>query len=339
MPDEIRDTAYGIRRSGSDGRAEAARGSRSEGENTRRVLRIATRGSALALRQTEWVADRLRAAWPALRVELVPASTAGDRDKQTPLTSLGQGVFVKGVEELLLNGAADLAVHSLKDVPTLPTEGLELVAFPPREDPRDGLVCRVGRDLASLPLGARVGTGSPRRAAQLLALRPDLTILPVRGNLDTRLRKLRDGELEALVLAVAGLARLGRLDELDQVFDVESCTPAVGQGALVAQSRTEDEATIALVAPLDDHACRAESLAERAFLAALGGGCQLPAGALARVDGAHLQIVGIAASHDGRELVRAHFEGTASAAAAAGHRLAEQLLPRAQGLLSAAARV
>ncbi|MBA2448728.1 MAG: hydroxymethylbilane synthase [Chloroflexi bacterium] len=314
------------------------RGSQADGEGQGRVLRIATRGSALALRQTEWVADRLRAAWSGARVELVSASTAGDRDKQTPLTSLGQGVFVKGVEELLLVGAADIAVHSLKDVPTLLTASLELAAFPPREDPRDGLVCRVGRDLRSLPPRARVGTGSPRRAAQLLQLRQDLRILPVRGNLDTRLRKLRNGEFEALVLAVAGLARLGRQDELDQIFEIEECTPAVGQGALVIQTRTDDHATRELVAPLDDRHCRAESLAERAFLAALGGGCQLPAGALARVADRHLQIVGVAAAPDGRELVRAHHSGNASDAATVGHRLAELLLPRAQGLLSLAAR-
>ena len=300
-------------------------------------LRVATRASILALRQSEWVADRLRAAWPGLEVELVPASTPGDRDKQTPLTALGQGIFVKGVEELLLAGRADIAVHSLKDVPTALTPGLELAAFPTREDPRDGLVCRVGRDLASLPPGARVGTGSPRRAAQLLALRPDLRVLPVRGNLDSRLGKLRAGQFEALVLAVAGLARLDRGGDLDQVFSADECTPAVGQGALVVQCRAEDPVIRALVAPLDDPSCRVESLAERAFLTALGGGCQLPAGALARVAGNRLEIVGVAASPDGRELVRAHRAGLASEAASVGQQLAQELLPRARGLLAMAA--
>lgn len=312
--------------------------SHADGEDDEPVVRIATRGSALALRQTEWVAERLRAAWPEQRFELVSASTVGDRDKQSPLTSLGQGVFVKGVEELLLEGVADIAVHSLKDIPTLLTTDLELAAFPPREDPRDGLVCRIGGDLESLPPGARVGTGSPRRAAQLLQLRPDLRILAVRGNLDTRLRKLREGGFEALVLAVAGLARLGRQDELDQVFQIEECTPAAGQGALVVQTRAEDDATKELVAPLDDRRCRTESLAERAFLAALGGGCQLPAGALARWSRGQIHIVGVVASSDGRNLARAHHNGAASESATVGHQLAERLLPRAQGLLSLAGR-
>jgi hydroxymethylbilane synthase len=301
------------------------------------VLRVATRASALALRQTRLVVDRLASRWPNLRIELVPATTAGDRDKQTPLTSLGQGVFVKGVEELLVADRADVAVHSLKDVPIAPTPGLDLVAFLPREDPRDGLVCRVGTDLASLPAGARVGTGSPRRAAQLLAVRPDVRIVPVRGNLDTRLGKLRDGEYEALVLAVAGLARLERLDELDQLLEPEECTPAVGQGALAVQCRSGDEAVRRLVAALDDSVCRAEVLAERAFLAALGGGCQLPAGALACVNGDALSLIGVAASPDGRELVRERHGGLVGAAAEIGRELGERMIARARGLLVAAA--
>jgi hydroxymethylbilane synthase len=303
----------------------------------RSVLRVATRASALALRQTGLVTDRLASRWPELRIELVAATTAGDRDKQTPLTSLGQGVFVKGVEELLLANGADVAVHSLKDVPTALTPGLDLAAFPPREDPRDGLVCRVGTDLASLPAGARVGTGSPRRAAQLLAIRPDLRIRPVRGNLDTRLRKLRDGEYEALVLAVAGLARLERLDELDQVFEPEECTPAVGQGALAVQCRSGDDAVRRLVAVLDDPVCRAEVLAERAYLAALGGGCQLPAGALASVNGDALSVIGVAASPDGRELVRERHWGLVGGPAEAGRELGERMIALARGLRVGAA--
>lgn len=299
-------------------------------------IRLATRESILALRQAHWVRNSLLARWPRLVVELVPATTSGDQDKQTPLTSLGQGVFVKGVEELLLGARADIAVHSLKDVPTLPTPGLELAAFPPREEPWDALICRLGSDLASLPTGARVGTGSPRRAAQVLALRPDLHILPIRGNLDTRLRKLRDGDYDCLVLAVAGLVRLGRAAEIDQVFSADECTPAVGQGALAVQCRAEDRATRALLGPLDDWTCRAEALAERAFLAALGGGCQLPAGALARAEGRHLALVGVAASPDGRTLVRERLQAEADEPQAAGHALAERLLPAARGLLAAA---
>lgn len=327
----------------SDGNRSARPGGAAAGRLTamsgRQTLRVATRASTLAVRQSEWVIDRLRRRWPDLRLELVKASTPGDRDKQTPLTSLGQGVFVSGVERLLLEDEADVAVHSLKDVPTLLTAGLELAAFPERADPRDGLVCRVGHGLTSLPIGALVGTGSPRRAAQLLALRPDLRVAPVRGNLDTRLRKLREGAFDALMLAVAGLARLGRDGELDQVFSAEECTPATGQGALVVQCRADDDLTRRLVSTLDDRTCRAEVTAERAFLAALGGGCQLPAGALGTVDGDDVDIIGVAASPDGREIVRQRHRGPSTAASVVGHELGEHLLPHARGLLGAAAGV
>ena len=303
------------------------------------AIRVVTRQSALALTQTRWVIDRLRAALPGLEAELVFASTPGDRDKSTPLTTLGQGVFVKGVEEMLLDGRADVAVHSLKDVPTILTPGLELAAYPRRADPRDGLVCRegVGRSLAELPLRARVGTGSPRRAAQLLAMRPDLRVSPIRGNLDTRLAKLHAGEFEALTLAVAGLERLGRLDELAQVFEVDECTPCVGQGTLGVQCRSDSPAVRALVARIDDPATRAASIAERAFLAALGGGCELPAGALGTLNGTELDLVGVVASADGRDVVRLRKAGRMGDPALFGRQLAHQLLPRARTLIGAAA--
>ena len=311
-------------------------------------LRVVTRRSVLALTQTNWVIDQLQAAWPGLETELVFASTTGDRDKSTPLTTLGQGVFVKGVEEMLLDGRADIAVHSLKDVPTLLTPGLELAAFPRRADPRDALVCRagVGRSLGQLPLGARVGTGSPRRAAQLLAMRPDVHVLPIRGNLDSRLAKLHGGEYEALTLAVAGLERLGRTDELAQVFTVDECTPCVGQGTLGVQCRADDAEILALVARIDDVATRAASLAERAFLAALGGGCELPAGALGTVSGAghgddapdgRMDLVGVVASADGRDVVRLRTSGDMHGPAELGHELAQRLLSLARTLLNAPA--
>ena len=302
------------------------------------ILRVVTRQSTLALTQTKGVIDELRAAWPGLLAELVVASTPGDRDKSTPLTTLGQRVFVKGVEEALLDGRADVAVHSLKDVPTILTSGLELAAFPRRGDPRDGLVCRdgVGRSLADLPLRARVGTGSPRRAAQLLALRPDLRVTPVRGNLDTRLAKLHAGEFDALTLAVAGLQRLGRMDELAQVFEVDECTPCVGQGTLVVQCRADAPSIKSLVARIDDPATRTASIAERAFLAALGGGCELPAGALGVLRGTELDLVGVVASPDGRDVVRQRRSGPMGNPASFGRTLALQLLPRARTLLGAA---
>jgi hydroxymethylbilane synthase len=298
------------------------------------TLRVATRGSQLALIQTRLVVDLLTARWPELAFEIVTASTPGDRDKQTPLTTLGQGVFVKGVEEQLLDGRVDLAVHSLKDVPTDETPGLTLGAFPLRADARDGLVCRVGRNLASLPSGARVGTGSPRRAAQLLALRDDLVMAPVRGNLDTRLRKLRDGEMEALTVAIAGMERLGRLGELDQALEVDECTPAAGQGTLGVQCRADDRRTLELLAAIDAPTIRAEAVAERAFLAQLGGGCQLPAGAVARVfESGSLELVGVVASTDGRRLAREHVSGSSDTAVSAGELLADRLMPAAKSLI------
>jgi hydroxymethylbilane synthase len=297
-------------------------------------LRVVTRGSALALIQTGQVVDLLAARWPELRFEVVTASTPGDRDKQTPLTTLGQGVFVKGVEEQLLDGRVDLAVHSLKDVPTTETPGLILGAFPLRADARDALVCRVGRNLASLPPGARIGTGSPRRSAQLLALRSDITMVPIRGNVDTRLRKLRDGEFEAITLAVAALERMNRLEELDQVFEVDECTPPAGQGTLAVQCRADDERACEILAAIDVPIIRTESVAERTFLAALGGGCQLPAGVVGRVfDSGSLELIGVVASTDGRRLVREHVSVTADDPEAAGRELAERLLPAAKSLL------
>jgi hydroxymethylbilane synthase len=304
-----------------------------------RTLRLATRGSVLALIQARTVADLLESASPGLTVEVVPVSTPGDRDKRTPLTTLGQGVFVKGVEEMLLDGRADLAVHSLKDVPTTESPGLALGAFPVRADPRDGLVCRVGRNLLSLPSDATVATGSPRRAAQLLALRPDVRIVPVRGNLDTRLRKLRDGEFDALTVAVAGLERLDRLHELDQAFEADECTPAAGQGTLVAQVRADDPNMRGIVDGIDVESLRAASLAERAFLAALGGGCELPAGALAEVtDDGRLVMIGVVASADGKRLVRERHSGSSDDPSQAGVELAQTMLRQARDVLGATIR-
>jgi hydroxymethylbilane synthase len=308
-------------------------------------VRIATRGSTLALHQAELVADQLRIAQPGLAIEVVIASTAGDRDKRTPLTALGQGVFVKGVEEIVLAGAADLAVHSLKDIPTALTPGLVLAAIPQRGDPRDGLIAaaryseqvRAG-GLAALPSGARVGTGSPRRAAQVRAIRSDFEVLPIRGNLDTRIRKLRDGEFDAIVVAVAGVERLGRGSELEWIFSPEECIPAVGQGSLVVQCRSADRAMVDLAHSIDDPALMAEAEAERAFLAAMGGGCQLPVGALARWEAGRLSMVGVIASPDGRRLARRHARADADDPRQVGQALAERLLTESEGLLVGAGR-
>lgn len=250
------------------------------------VLRVATRASRLARAQTALVVEALRAATPALRVEVVEVQSEGDADRQTPLRVLGgRGVFVRAVEQALLDGRADVAVHSLKDVPTEQPEDLTLAAVPRRGDPRDALCAAPGRTLRDLPAGARVGTSSRRRAALLAALRPDLLVTEVRGNVDTRLGRVAAGDLDAVVLAVAGLQRLDRLGEATQLFEAMEFLPAPGQGALVAQCRTADAEMRERLAALDHGPTRGAVTAERGFLAALGSGCSLPVGAYAQVSG------------------------------------------------------
>ena len=247
-------------------------------------LRLATRGSRLALAQSELVADALRAQHPGIEIELVRVRTEGDIDRNSPLTEIGgRGVFVRAVEQALLDGRAEIAVHSLKDMPTAAPEGLTLAAILPRGDPRDVLVASDGRRLAALPSGARVGSGSRRRALLLRALRPDIEVAPIRGNVDTRLGKVASGEYDAVVLAAAGLARLGRLDEATQLFEPMEFLPSPGQGALAVQCRSDDAATRALLTSLDDAATRAAVEAERGILAELGSGCSVPVGAYAQV--------------------------------------------------------
>lgn len=243
------------------------------------TLRLGTRRSRLAVAQTRLVAEALERA--GLQVELVEVTTEGDRNR-APLTAIGgTGVFVSALREALLAKEIDAAVHSLKDLPTQPTEGIALAAVPPREDPRDVLIARDGLTLDTLPSGARVGTGSPRRLAQLRALRPDLTYVEIRGNVDTRIGKVRGGELDAVVLAAAGLARLSRRSEVTEEFDPERLVPAPGQGALAVECRATDESVLRALAALDDPRTRAAVTAERAVLAAMAAGCAAPVGALA----------------------------------------------------------
>ena len=257
------------------------------------TLRLGTRGSALALAQSGMVADALRAL--GATVELVTIRTAGD--DRAPNTAWGEGAFVMALEGALLDGRVDVAVHSAKDVPTAEDPRLAVAAFPPREDPRDALVCREqGTTLQTLPPGALVGTDSPRRVAFLRAHRPDLRTRPLHGNVDTRLRKLADGEADALVLAVAGLARLGLADRISQAIGADLLPPAPGQGALAVQVRADDAVARSLVGQLDDAGTRAAVEAERAFLRASGGGCRAPLGALAQVDGDEIVIRGGAAA-------------------------------------------
>lgn len=288
-------------------------------------LVIGTRGSALALAQAEWVAARLGSL--GARTSIVTVRTSGDRTQTDPSMMRGRGAFVKELERALVGGEIDLAVHSAKDLPTDVAPGTVIAAWPGREDPRDALVSAGGAGLAGLPRGARVGTESPRRRAFLLHARPDLDVRPIRGNVDSRLARLEAGEVDALVVAVAGLARLGRADRISEALEPATMLPAVGQGALAIQLRRGDPRA-GEVAPLDDPATRAAVDAERAFLAAMGGGCRSPFAALARVAGTHLTLEGAALDPDGREVLRDSAAGEVEEARALGRALAEALLGR-----------
>ena len=293
----------------------------------RKSLVAGTRGSRLALAQTELVLQALRGVHPRLRFEVREIRTEGDRRPDASLATIGgQGVFVKELEAALLRREIDIAIHSLKDVPAQPASGLTLACFPQRGDARDALVTRGGRTLAELPSGARIGTGSSRRAVQLRQLRPDIETVDIRGNVDTRIRKVDEGQYDATVLAVAGLERLGVRERAAEVFSVDAMIPAAGQGALVLQVRADDKEAAALLLPIDDADTRHSCQAERAFLARLGGGCRLPFGVLAEVDGEELRIRGFISDAPGDRTFRADASGSAAEAAAIGTRLAEQLL-------------
>ena len=274
------------------------------------------------------MADRLRQAWPELQCELHPVTTQGDRTLDKPLPQIGgKGLFTQELEDALRAGAIDLAVHSLKDLPVEDAPGLALGAVLARADTRDVLVARWAGHLATLPPGAVVGTSSVRRQAQLLALRPDLQVRSIRGNVDTRIRKVLQGEYDAAVLAGAGLARLGLTDHIVEWLPPEVMLPAPGQGALAVQCRADDAAVLALLAALDEPAVRGATTAERTFLAALGGGCSAPIAASAHwleSDAGGWQLAGLVATPDGRRVVRV--SGSGADAAALGQRLAAEAL-------------
>jgi len=297
----------------------------------RHELVIGTRGSALALAQSEWVAAAIRRTHPHLAVRLERIRTTGDRLSEGPLGPAGsKGLFVKEIEEALLDGRIDLAVHSLKDVPADLPAGLTLGAFPRREDPRDVLVTRTGAPLDALPEGCTVGTGSLRRQAQLLELRPDLKVVPLRGNVDTRLRKLDAGEVHAIILAAAGLRRLGLDARITEFLPPERLVPAIGQGALAIEVRERDlGGDVGAAARHLDHAeTRAAVLAERAFLRRLGGDCQTPVAAHAGIAAWRLGLRAVVASTDGTRVVRGETNGDAARGEALGAALAEDLLER-----------
>lgn len=302
-------------------------------------LRLGTRASALATTQSGHVADLVRERL-GREVELVEVSTEGDVNR-APLASMGgTGVFVSALRDALLDGRVDLAVHSLKDLPTTPADDITLAAIPLREDPRDVVVARDGLTLGELPVGSRLGTGSPRRVSQLAALGLGLELQGIRGNVDTRIRKVREGEVDAVVLARAGLARLGRLDEVTEVLDPLQMLPAPGQGALAIECRTADADLVASLAQLDDPATRAAVTAERAVLSTLEAGCSAPLGALAEVvegeDGEELWLRAVALSEDGVLSVRMSATGPVTEAVRLGTRLAGDMLDEgAAGLMTA----
>lgn len=294
------------------------------------VLRLGTRASALAVTQSTQVAERITALTGAA-VELVTVSTQGDRDQTSALRDLGgAGVFVAALREAVVDGRVDLAVHSLKDLPTAQDPRLALAAVTDREDPRDALVARDGLTLGELPTGSRVGTGSPRRESQLNALGLGLEVVPVRGNVDTRLGKVTSGELDAVVLARAGLLRLGRQDEATEVLDPIQVLPAPGQGALAIECRADDDATTRLLAVLDDPSTRAAVTAERSLLATLEAGCSAPVGALAEVawgdDGDEIWLRAVVGDHSGAPTIRLSAAGSLEDAAGIGERLAAEML-------------
>ncbi|MEO5850894.1 MAG: hydroxymethylbilane synthase [Nocardioides sp.] len=309
------------------------------------ALRLGTRASLLARTQSEHVAATLRERL-GRAVDLVEITTEGDVNRAALATLGGTGVFVGALREALLRGDVDIAVHSLKDLPTTSHDGITLAAVPTREDPRDAVVARDGLTLGQLPVGSVVGTGSPRRAAMLHALGYGLEVVAIRGNIDTRIGKVAAGEVDAVLLARAGLARIGRLDEVTEVLDPLQMLPAPGQGALAVECRSDDAALVADLAVLDDPHTRAAVTAERAVLATLEAGCSAPVGALADVvegddgtDSTELWIRAVVLSADGGLTVRMSASGPTGDAFGVGARLAEQMLDEgAADLMKAPAR-
>lgn len=292
-----------------------------------RTLKIATRKSPLALWQANFVKDRLEALYPELRVELVPMSTQGDKILDTPLAKVGgKGLFVKELETAMLEGRADIAVHSMKDVPVEFPAGLGLHTICEREDPRDAFVSNRFQAIDELPQGAVVGTSSLRRQCQLRAARPDLVIRDLRGNVNTRLAKLDAGEYDAIILAAAGLKRLEMDHRITAFIEPEQSLPANGQGAVGIECRLDDHELHALLAPLEHSETRARVLTERAMNRALQGGCQVPIGAYALVEGEQIWLRGLVGSPDGTRVIRDEIRGAVSDGESLGEQLAQRLL-------------
>jgi hydroxymethylbilane synthase len=297
------------------------------------TIRVASRRSRLAMTQTQWVIEKLQAAVPEVEFEIVPVVTEGDRVLDVSLSKIGgKGLFVSEIERKILAGEADLAVHSLKDVPAELAPGLVLAAMPKREDPRDALIARPGITLQDLPSGAIVGTSSLRRAAQIKALRPDLRIEPLRGNIDTRLGRLEAGDFDAIILAAAGLVRMGWADRIHQVLPPEQVVPAIGQGILAIECRSDDTELRQLLQRIGDPETESEAAAERSLLARLGGSCQVPVGGLATpLPDGRLRLLGVVAGPDGHPLLRA--EAVDTDPARLGQEVADRLFEQGAGPL------
>jgi hydroxymethylbilane synthase len=296
---------------------------------------IGTRGSKLALWQAEWVKSELQRMNPGLEVEMNKIKTTGDKILDVPLAKVGgKGLFVKEIEEAMLGGEADLAVHSMKDVPTEFPDGLFLPVICKREDPRDAFITATQnskpktQSFKALPQGATIGTSSLRRSCQLLSVRPDLKIEQLRGNLDTRLRKLDEGQFDAIILAAAGVKRLGWAERITEILAPELSLPAIGQGAIGIECRTGDRLITDLIAPLNDAETSVCVRAERSFLKKLEGGCQVPIAAYARLIGGKIVMDGLVGSVNGDRIIRAHIEGDQAAAESLGIALAEDVLSK-----------
>ncbi len=297
------------------------------------ALRLGTRRSPMAMAQSGRVAEAITAQ-TGREIELVGITSAGDVSSEALTQIGGTGVFVSALRSAVLSGEVDFAVHSLKDLPTGPAEGIALAAVPVRDDPRDALVAQGGAKLADLPRGAVIGTGSPRRVAQLLILRADLQPMPVRGNAGTRLAKVESGDLDAVVLAYAGLTRIGRADAITQVFEPDEMLPAAGQGALAVECRADREDLVALLACVDDAHSRAATTAERSMLGALQAGCAAPVGAYAAGTDV-LRLRGVVVAADGGMALRGSASGPPTMAEAIGQQVARELLSRGAGTYTA----
>jgi hydroxymethylbilane synthase len=295
----------------------------------KRTLRIGTRGSALALTQTNWVVEKIRAKHPGVKIEIITIKTTGDKLEDVALAKIGgKGLFVKEIEEALLRGEIHAAVHSLKDMPAETPGELEIGVIPEREDPRDVLISRGNRKLEELPGGAKIGTGSLRRSIQLAKLIPHVQVVPIRGNLDTRIKKIEREGLDGIIVAAAGVRRMGWTDRVSQFISVEQIIPAIGQGALAMEMRRDDEESRELFRFLNHEDSRIEVGAERAFLRVFGGGCQLPIAAYGRRRGDGISLVGLVGNLDGSVIIRDEASGPAAECEAVGKELAERILSK-----------